>query len=374
MSGPENTSAPIPVTLLTGFLGSGKTTLLNELVQQPAMADALVIINEFGAIALDHMLVAHSTENLVMEMGSGCLCCTVRSDLVRTLKDIPWRFSRGGKRQFSRVLIETTGLADPAPIIHTLMTHPQLAGRYCLDGVAVTVDLAAGMQALDQHAEAVRQVAMADCLLLTKADLAQPVARDALLRSLDALNPAAPRWKVEHGHLDAARLLELGHFPAMDKQPEVWRWLRQEGANAAMALHAHAHHHEAVPKRNFLSSRGLHDSLLHHDISRHDEDVRAYCYALEHPVSMAGLQAWQQALLRQLDDGLLRVKGVCNIADHSQPLVLQGVRHGFSPPVWLPAWPDAGRLSRLVVIARNLDRKGGETWLRQSLGMLQTQE
>ena len=137
----ESPSSLIPVTLLTGFLGSGKTTVLNHLVRQPELADALVIINEFGEMALDHLLVAHSTENLVMEMSSGCLCCTIRGDLVKTLRDITWRFSRGGQRQFRRVLIETTGLADPAPIIHTLMTHPQIAPKYRLDGIVTTVDM-----------------------------------------------------------------------------------------------------------------------------------------------------------------------------------------------------------------------------------------
>jgi len=158
----------IPATLLTGFLGSGKTTVLNRLVRQPEMADALVIINEFGEMALDHMLVAHSTENLIMEMGSGCVCCSIRSDLVKTLRDIIWRFSRDGRRQFQRVLIETTGLADLAPIIHTLMTHPQIAHKYRLDGIVATVDMATGMQTLNQHPEAVKQAAMADVLLLTK--------------------------------------------------------------------------------------------------------------------------------------------------------------------------------------------------------------
>ncbi|WP_275540106.1 CobW family GTP-binding protein, partial [Escherichia coli] len=140
----------IPVTLLTGFLGSGKTTLLNQLVSQKAFANTLIIINEFGEMALDHLLVTHSNENVVMEMGSGCVCCSIRGDLVHTLRDITWRFSREGQRQFDRVLIETTGLADPAPIIHTLMTHLQIATKYRLDGVVTTVDLATGTATLDR--------------------------------------------------------------------------------------------------------------------------------------------------------------------------------------------------------------------------------
>ena len=131
----------IPITLLTGFLGSGKTTVLNHLAQQAEFADTLVIINEFGEIALDHMLVAHSAENIIMEMGSGCLCCSIRGDLIKTLRDISWRFARHGKRQFQRVFIETTGLTDPLPIIHTLTTHPQITAKYYLDGVVTTVDM-----------------------------------------------------------------------------------------------------------------------------------------------------------------------------------------------------------------------------------------
>ncbi len=164
----------IPVTLLTGFLGSGKTTVLNHLVHQPELKDALVIINEFGEMALDHLLVAHSIENLALEMSSGCLCCTIRSDLAKTLRDITWRFARNGQRQFRRVLIETTGLADPAPILHTLMTDPAIVRSYRLDGIVATIDMASGADTLDQHAEAIKQAALADALLLTQSDLATP--------------------------------------------------------------------------------------------------------------------------------------------------------------------------------------------------------
>ncbi len=190
----------IPVTLLTGFLGSGKTTVLNHLVRQPAMADALVIINEFGEMALDHQLVAHSTENLVMEMSSGCVCCTIRRDLVQTLCDIHWRFARQGQRQFGRVLIETTGLADPAPIIQTLMTDSEVASRYRLEGIVTIVDLAAGMQTLDSHPEALKQAAVADALLLTKADLTgEPMPKALLNRRLQSINPVASRCEVHDG-------------------------------------------------------------------------------------------------------------------------------------------------------------------------------
>lgn len=183
----------IPVTLMTGFLGSGKTTVLNHLVRQPELADALVIINEFGEIGLDHLLVAQSTENIITEMSSGCLCCTVRGDLIKTLRDITWRFARNGKRQFRRVLIETTGLADPAPIIHTLMTEPTLANRYRLDGIVVTIDGVTAEHTLNQYPEAVKQAAVADCLLLTKSDLITSENYSLLHERLNNINPSALR-------------------------------------------------------------------------------------------------------------------------------------------------------------------------------------
>lgn len=183
----------IPVTLLTGFLGSGKTTVLNHLVQQPALARTLVIINEFGEVGLDHLLISRVADDTVVEMSSGCLCCTMRGDLVSTLKDAHWRFARAGERQFDRVVIETTGLADPAPIIHTLTSVDVIARRYRLDGVVTTLDLTNADQTLDAQPEALKQAAMADCLLLTKADLAAPAAVAALERRLHAINPAARR-------------------------------------------------------------------------------------------------------------------------------------------------------------------------------------
>ncbi len=360
----------IPVTLLTGFLGSGKTTVLNHLVRQPEMADALVIINEFGVMALDHLLVAHSTENLVMEMSSGCLCCTIRSDLVKTLRDITWRFSRNGQRKFRRVLIETTGLADPAPIIHTLMTHPQIAPKYRLDGIVATVDLAAGMHTLDSHPEAVKQAAMADALLLTKSDLATDAQRTALLRRLDGINPAAPRWTVSNGEITPAKVLDLGLFSVEGKTPDVVRWLREEayaesaprGQAHEGSDHHHGHHggeheHEHEHRHHGHAHGHEHEEHDHHDVNRHDDRIRAFCFAVDEPIPEEMLAAWLDVLMAFVGSNILRVKGILNVEGHEGPIIVHGVQHIFHPPVPLPAWPNEDRRSRLVFITRDVDRK-----------------
>lgn len=351
----------IPVSLLTGFLGSGKTTLLNHLVRQPEMADALVIINEFGEMALDHMLVAHSTENLVMEMSSGCVCCSIRGDLVKTLRDITWRYARDGKRWFRRVLIETTGLADPAPIIHTLMTHPQIAPKYRLDGIVATIDMAAGMSTLDEHREAVKQAAVADALLLTKADLATEEQRSALLHRLEAINPAAPRWEVSNGEIAAQKVLNLGLFTAEGKSPDVARWLSEE-AYADAKSHGRTHeHHDHGQEAHDHSEHDAHGHAHdhgddHHDVNRHDDHIRAFCFTVEQPIPEEILADWLEVLMSFVGSRILRVKGILNIEGNEQPVVVHGVQHIFHPPVTLPAWPSEDRRSRLVFITHNVSK------------------
>ena len=374
----ESPSSLIPVTLLTGFLGSGKTTVLNHLVRQPELADAMVIINEFGEMALDHLLVAHSTENLVTEMSSGCLCCTIRGDLVKTLRDISWRFARGGQRQFRRVLIETTGLADPAPIIHTLMTHPQIAPKYRLDGIVTTVDMATGMHTLDQHPEAVKQAAVADTLLLTKADLVSSEQRHALLRRLDGINLAAPRWEVCNGEIAPQKMLNLGLFSVDGKTPDVARWLREE-AYAPAHQHAHDHyehehgdhrHDHAAPEshRHHEPDHGhAHDN---HDVNRHDDHIRAFCFHVDEPIPGEVLTTWLELLIDFVGSKILRVKGILNVEGEEQPIVVHGVQHIFHPPVPLPTWPSEDRRSRLVFITQDVDREVVERTfeaLRQAL-------
>ncbi len=344
MTSTSPTTTLIPVTLLTGYLGSGKTTLLNHIMQQPVMADTLVIINEFGEIALDHLLVTHSTENVVMEMGSGCLCCTIRSDLVKTLRDITWRFSRNGKRQFHRVLIETTGLADPAPIIHTLMADPQITGHYRLDGIVATIDMATGNQTLSMYNEAIKQAAIADCLLLTKADLATPQNKDALLQRLDAINPAALRWQVAHGQIEAEKLLNLGLFSIDGKMPDAARWLSEEAYSIGAAVHKPAH-----------DEHGHHT----HDINRHDDHIRAYCFTTDQPVSRH-IYATLLEQLFYMGGKILRIKGILNIEGNDHPMAMHGVQHILHPLTSLPGWPDKDRHSKIVFITHDMERETAE--------------
>jgi len=342
-----STAAPIPVTLLTGFLGSGKTTLLNRLVCQPAMRGALVIINEFGSIGLDHLLVAHTAETIV-EMNSGCLCCTIRGDLARTLREALWRFSRAGRRQFDRVVIETTGLADPAPILHTLMADAVLLRHYRLDGVVTTVDLVNGADTLDRQPESVRQAAVADVLLLTKGDLAPPESVAALQARLHALNPAARQRTVRDGGIDAADLLDLGLLRDGGARMDVRAWLRAEAYDDHRHHHDHDHAHGA--EHDHAHDQG-HDAPL--DPNRHDARIRAFCFTRDTPIEPARFDAWLQLLMATRGPDLLRVKGIVALAGSTGPHVLHAVQHLIHPLVALPAWPDADRRTRIVFITRD---------------------
>ena len=365
-----NACNQIPVTLLTGFLGSGKTTVLNHLVRQPELSAALVIINEFGEQALDHMLVAHSTENLVMEMSSGCLCCSIRGDLVQTLRDIAWRFSRNGKRQFERVLIETTGLADPAPIIHTLMTDAKIAPMYRLDGIVTTIDMASGIDTLDQHQEAVKQAAVADALLLTKSDLVNDVQRTALISRLRKINPAAPRWEIHNGEVAPSKLLHLGLFNADEKTPDVARWLNEEAYgtksqdNNLLDRDTDRHDHNAPELHNHHGHDHHGHDHHHHDLNRHDDRIRAFCFSVEEPIPEEMLAKWLDVLMAFVGSKILRVKGILNIEGQEQPVIVHGVQHIFHPPTTLPAWPNEDHRSRLVFITRDVDKEAIETTFR----------
>ncbi|MBV9863230.1 MAG: GTP-binding protein [Alphaproteobacteria bacterium] len=328
-------SSRTPVTLLTGFLGSGKTTVLNHVLKQPGMAATAIIVNEFGEIGLDHLLVEKATDDVVL-LNSGCLCCTVRSDISDTLLDLFVGRAKGRLPAFARVVIETTGLADPAPILHVLMTDALVGERYMLDGVVTTVDAVNGLATLDGQPEAVKQAAVADRLLLTKADLAGAQALAAIAARLAALNPAAPVQRVVHGEVAPALLFNLGLFDPDTKAVEVQRWLRDE----AFAEHDHDHDHAAA------------------DANRHDEGIRAFCVTRDRPISWAALSGWLDALASMRGKDLLRFKAIVALSDRpEQPAVLHGVQHLFHPPMLLPRWPSADRRTRMVFITRDLPRE-----------------
>jgi dihydroorotase len=337
-------TALIPVTLLTGFLGSGKTTVLNHVLKQPGMAATAVIVNEFGEIGLDHLLVERSSEDVVL-LNSGCLCCTVRGDIVDTLTNLFVDRVKGKVPFFTRVAIETTGLADPAPILHTLMTDPIVAARYVLDGVVTTVDAVNGAGSLDRQPEAVKQAAVADRLLLTKTDIAEPGARQAIEARLKELNPSAAIVSVAQGAIDSALLFNIGFYDPTTKSLDVRRWLRDEsfeGDHGQDVRHGHEHP----------------------DVNRHDDRIRAFCITREQPISWAALSTWLDGLAAMRGDDLLRLKAIVALSDRpDQPVVLHGVQHLFHPPVLLPEWPSEDRRTRMVFITRDLPRETIETTL-----------
>jgi G3E family GTPase len=349
----------IPVSLLTGFLGSGKTTLLNHLVHQPALSDTLVIINEFGEIGLDHLLVAHSEENVVVEMSSGCLCCTIRGDLQKTLKDAHWRFSRNAERRFNRVIIETTGLADPMPILHTLMADGYLAEHYRLDGVITTIDAANAMATLDAHQEAVRQAAVADLLLLTKTDLIDAAQLAALQQRLAGINPGAAQTAILNGAADAESLLNLGLFKTEGKTLDVQKWLNEEAFEEdadAHHGHHHAHDHDHDHEHGHGRKHAAHDDHAH-DINRHDDHIRAFCFSFNDPIDPVVFEEWLTLLLSLKGGDMLRIKGILNLVGRSGPTVIHGVQHIFHPTIELPEWPSADHSTRIVFITRDIDKE-----------------
>jgi len=304
----------IPVALVTGFLGSGKTTLISALLAHPAMGETAVLVNELGEVAIDHHLVRQVDERTVV-LGSGCICCTLRGDLRDELRDLLGRRARGELEPFRRVVVETTGLADPAPVLSTLLTEPVLRHNYAVEAVVATVDAVAGAATLDRHPESVKQAAVADTLVLTKADAAAPAAVAALEARLRAVNPLAPIRRVAFGAIAPDDLLRARDhdLPATASAPQ-----------ARASPHAH--------------------------------DVHAFSVVLDEPLDWDAFAVWLTMLLHSRGLDVLRVKGLLDVGEPG-PVVLDGVQHVVHRPRHLAAWPDDDRRSRIVFITRGLERE-----------------
>lgn len=316
----------IPVSIVTGFLGSGKTTLINRLLKKPEMNRVAVIVNEFGEIAIDNDLVEASSEQMKL-LDSGCLCCAVRGDLEETLRELFVQRRNGQVIDFERVVIETTGLADPAPVMQTLMTDTMLQAQYRLDCVVTLVDAVNGCGQLDTLKEPVKQAALADRLVITKTDLADDAGVRALEARLRQLNPVAPMKRALNGDIDVPFLIGIGLETAKSRMEEVERWMGAEPHDE----HGHVH--------------------------RHESDIRTFSLRYDQPFTWATFTQCMDVLTAMRGPDLLRVKGLVNVEGRQGPLVVQSVQHVFHPPIELAAWPSADRSTRLVFITRGIERE-----------------
>ena len=333
----------IPVTVITGFLGSGKTTLLSSILKKKEMQKTAVIINEFGEIGLDHALIEHTDENIV-ELQSGCICCTIQGDLNKTLIDLFDKMMNGKVSSFNRILIETTGLANPVPIIHTLMSSIELIRIYSLDGVITVVDSINGEKTLDLHEESLKQLALAEKIILSKTDIVDKDEIKSLVDRIKEINPVSQIIFSKFGNIPLEEIFGLGAYDPYKKSADVKNWL------AAEKYKDKKHHH-------------------HHDINRHNENIRAFSMMSENPVNMIAFSFFRDMITAALGANLLRMKGIVNIAGEERPAVIHGVQHIFHPVQWLEKWPDNDRRTKLVFITQNIKKKQIEDFFRPLMGL-----
>jgi G3E family GTPase len=324
----------VPVNVVTGFLGSGKTTLLQRLLRSPGLRDTAVLVNEFGEVGIDHHLLRRLDDDIVL-LQSGCLCCTIRGDLSAAMRDLYSRRERG-EVAFRRVVVETTGLADPVPILSTVMAEPVIRHHFRLGNVVATVDAVNGDAHLDNHPESLKQAAVADRIVITKTDLAAPDAVASLRRRLGRLNPGARIIELAPElPLDAELLLTRDLYDLAGKRDEIRSWFAAEMAASGERA----------------------DALHHHDVNRHDAEIHAFCLTFTHPLDWTAFGIWLTMLLHSRGRDVLRVKGILNVGEGSGPVVIHGVQHLVHPPDHLAEWPDADRRSRIVFIVKGISRE-----------------
>ena len=353
----------IPVTLLTGFLGSGKSTLLAKLLRHPEFSDTAVVVNEFGEVGLDGILINHSNEQIV-EMSSGCICCTIRGDISQTLRKLHSDLEQNKIPNFTKLVIETTGLADPAPVIHTLMSDPFLDNRYMLGGVVTMMDSINGKTTLESHKECQKQAAVADRLVLTKTDLISDTLSlkglESLKATLSSINPNAPILDPQEPGFVFSSLFDTSLFNPKTKTVNVRKWLNDEASNNKNHhQHEHGHHHNS--------------SQSSHDVTRHSIDIRSFTLTFDKPLEIRALTTALEVLTFTHGKDLLRMKGIVDTVERpGVPLVIHGVQHVFHDPVWLDEWPDENRQTQLVFITHRIQRKTlsdfFESWINSSSG------
>lgn len=317
-------SGKFPVSVVTGFLGSGKTTLINRLLKRPDMNRVAVIVNEFGEQAVDNDLVEVSSEQMML-LNNGCLCCVLRGDLQETLRDLYVKRRNGDIIDFTRVIIETTGLADPAPVMQTLMTDEMLQENYRLDCVVTLADAVNGLEQLETMEEPVKQAALADRIVITKSDLAGEEVTAKLEVRLRELNPQAPIRRAVNGEIDLAFLIDVGLRNMKGKLEDIERWMGEPDE--------HGHRHS------------------------HDSRIKSFSLRYAEPLSWTSFSQTMEVLSALRGADMLRVKGLVNVVDHKGPMVVQGVQHLFHPPVELEKWPSADHSTRIVFITRNISQE-----------------
>jgi G3E family GTPase len=308
----------LPVSLITGFLGSGKTALLNRLLQFPEMARTAILINEFGDIALDQLFV-QASDGEVTVLPNGCLCCDIRGDLEGAIGTLFGRSTRGDVPAFDRLLIETTGLADPAPIMQMLLNQPLIVTNFRLDAVVTTVDAVHGTLQLREHPEAINQISLADRLVVTKTDLVDDAQVAELVAALGTLNAVAPVAYVPRACVTPADLFGTEHVRVTPHVP----------------IHNHLH------------------------------GIETFSLTCDRPVEWRAFASWLTTLKTSYADQLLRVKGIVHIAREDEPIAINGVHHVFHPPMRLPQTDSSDRQSRIVFITRGLPRDLVETGWRR---------